>query len=167
MLLPALWALRNVTHENDENKDRVGGLHGVDVLLDLSTHHTGVASGHILESSLSALINMCIGHERNCRRVLKHGLDKLLDIAEGSAFSSLPSHMEDLHWDETMGVVEKQRALERRRGAVADSHKTNQALATSLLQIVGPYNWVVCQNCTQKNYGGSTCSSCGHSVSFS
>lgn len=166
MLLPALWALRNVTHENDENKDRVGSLHGVDVLLELSMQHTGAGSGHILESTLSALINMCIGHERNCRRVLKHGLDDLLDIAESDP-NELPHHMEDLHWDETMGVVEKQRALERRRGAVSESQKTNQALATSLLQIVGPFNWVVCQNCRQKNYGGSTCSNCGHSVTFS
>lgn len=136
------------------------------MLLEVSKHHTGIDDGHILESSLSALINMCIDHERNCRRVLKHGLDDLLDVAEGTCFELSP-HLEDSHWDETMGVVEKERALQRRQSAIADAQKTNQALATSLLQIVGPYNWVVCQNCSQKNFGGATCSTCGHTVSFS
>jgi hypothetical protein len=35
------------------------------------------------------------------------------------------------------------------------------ALATSILQLIGPYNYIVCAKCGSKNKGGSQCSTCG------
>jgi hypothetical protein len=171
MLLPALWTVRNVTHDHELNKGRVADLGAVDVLLDIASHHMGPAQGAVLESALSALVNVCLGHERNCRHVLKRGLDKLIDVAEGGKLEAATVDQADMegpafHWDEALGAAEKQRAIQRRLANMQDARKTNQALATSLLQILGPYNWIVCHNCSKKNFSGSTCSSCGHAISF-
>jgi len=170
VLLPALWALRNATHDHLGNQDLVGEGSGVQLLLDLCRHNSKQGQGDILESTLSALVNLCIGHERNCRRLLADGLDVLLDAAEGPSDAEekqAPSDGSSLAWDEAMGDAERARAKARRAGAVKDVTSTNQALATSLLQIVGPYNWVTCANCSQKSSGGGTCQYCGHAVSFS
>ena len=123
--------------------------------------------GHILESGLSALINACVGHERNCRRMLRLGLDVLIDFAEGSAFDAIdPASVgSELH-DEALSGQEQQKAIQRRLSGIRDSQKSNKALATSLLQILGPYNWVNCQNCGHKNFGGTNCTNCGHSIAF-
>lgn len=45
VLLPALWALRNVTHDHPPNKDYVGDLKGIDVLLDVCQNHTHFSTG--------------------------------------------------------------------------------------------------------------------------
>jgi len=169
ILLPALWALRNVTHEHPSNQSLVAEQGGIDLLLEVANQHRAPGQGYVLESSLSALVNLVVGHERNCRRLLKLGLDDLIDLAEGPPFA--PPPLSELagpafEWDEALGKVEKERAIERRSMEMAEAHKSNQALATSLLQVLGPYNWVVCNNCRKKSFGGSTCADCGHSVAF-
>ena len=57
-------------------------------------------------------------------------------------------------------------ALERVRKRLEDSRKSNAALATSVLQMIGPYNWVACQNCGHRNNSGTRCLQCGHSIEF-
>merc|ERR1712070_949716 len=147
VLLPALWAIRNATHDHRGHKDSL--------------------KGHVLESGLSALINACVGHEQNCRNMLRQGLDVLIDFAEGGVFDPVDLSMIEREFhDEALGVQELQRAMQRRLSGVRDAQKTNKALATSLLQILGPYNWVVCENCGHKNFGGANCTQCGHAVAF-
>jgi hypothetical protein len=168
VLLPALWGLRNATHDHPSNQSLVGEKSGVALLLEVCRHHVAPGQGDVLESALSALVNVCVGHERNCRRLLGEGLDALLDVAEGSQPGEVPLALTaGFAWDEAMGDAEVARAKARRAGAVNDATATNQALATSLLQIVGPYNWVICANCSQKSFGGSTCKTCGRAISFS
>ena len=57
-------------------------------------------------------------------------------------------------------------ALKRVRKRLEDSRKSNAALATSVLQMIGPYNWVACQNCGHRNNSGTRCLQCGHSIEF-
>merc|ERR1711988_1179366 len=142
VLLPALWALRNVTHDHPPNKDRVGDLDGIDVLLDVCHNHTHFSTGDVLESALSALVNVCVGHERNCRRILRRGLDVLIDIAEGVNLSldAAEVEVEGEIQDEELRSFEMEKVTERRKSAVLESQKTNRALATNLLQILGPHN---------------------------
>jgi hypothetical protein len=167
VLLPALWAIRNATHDHRGNKEKIGQLQGIEVLLDVCQGHTDSLKGHVLESGLSALINACVGHEQNCRNMLRQGLDVLIDFAEGGVFDPVDLSMIEREFhDEALGVQELQRAMQRRLSGVRDAQKTNKALATSLLQILGPYNWVVCENCGHKNFGGANCTQCGHAVAF-
>lgn len=156
LLLPLLWAIRNAVHDNDGNKTRVGDAGGVEVLVGLC-----VGTGHVLEAALTGLVNLCLGHERNCRRLLARGLDALLDLAEGSGQDVDPGSA----WDEGLHPEEAKAASQRRIGALSDSRSTNKALAASLLQMVGPYSWLECRNCHAKNHGGSTCANCGHILS--
>jgi hypothetical protein len=165
LLLPVLWGLRNSVQDHEANRDRFGELRGVELLIEVCRKQTGA----VLEASLTALVNACIGHERNCRRVLQRGLGTLIDLAEGksSSVEKQPLTGPEFMWDDALGKSERNKAVERRRGAIEDSRQTNQALAASILQLIGPYNWVVCQNCHQKNHGGSTCANCGHSIVLS
>ena len=169
VLLPALWALRNAMHENEGHQSLVGDMGGVDLLLEVANRHIDPHTGVVLESALTCLHNMCVGHERNCRRLLKQGLDSLIDLAEGSSFPEVdPASVQgpSYTWDEAMGKADRERAVARRMAELAENQKSNQTLATSLLQILGPYNWVICVNCGKKSFGGSTCVDCGHSVAF-
>ena len=52
------------------------------------------------------------------------------------------------------------------RKRLEDGRKSNAALATSVLQMIGPYNWVACQNCGHRNNSGTRCLQCGHSIEF-
>ena len=44
--------------------------------------------------------------------------------------------------------------------------ETNGALASDLLQIVGPFNYIICANCGHRNESGTTCVLCGHAIAF-
>ena len=56
--------------------------------------------------------------------------------------------------------------LKRVRKRLEDGRKANAVLATSVLQMIGPYNWVACQNCGHRNNSGTRCLQCGHSIEF-
>ncbi|CAN0136460.1 unnamed protein product [Laminaria digitata] len=47
-----------------------------------------------------------------------------------------------------------------------ESRETCSALATSLLQALGPFNYVVCGHCGSREKGGTTCSQCGYTITF-
>lgn len=53
---------------------------------------------------------------------------------------------------------------------LADGHNrrenTNAQIAANILKLIGPHNWIICQHCGKKEYGGSRCSNCGYSISF-
>jgi hypothetical protein len=140
VLVPALWALRNLAYENHATKTKIGSHSGVETLLGLCAVQ-GRDEPEIMEASLAALVNVCIDHEKNSRRILAKGLDILIEIAETAVVKGKPNQ----------GPAEG---------------KTNGVLAQDLLQIIGPYNFVVCANCKHRNAGGSTCETCGHAISF-
>ncbi|CAN0454447.1 unnamed protein product [Ectocarpus sp. 12 AP-2014] len=48
----------------------------------------------------------------------------------------------------------------------AESRETCSALATSLLQSLGPFNYVICGHCGAREKGGTTCSQCGYAIKF-
>ena len=52
-------------------------------------------------------------------------------------------------------------------GAAKAITKTHIALATTMLQILGPYNSIKCHNCGSHEVGGSNCKQCGHRIKFS
>ena len=64
-VMRALWALRNATYQHRSNKDKVGKLGGIRILLRLV--NVGASSSEQVECALACLINVCIDHELNCR----------------------------------------------------------------------------------------------------
>jgi len=151
VLLPVLWSLRNSIHNNLVNRERASGADGVANLLSLCKFYYVSKNPKLLEASLTTFINLIIDNERNCRKVIKTGLDILIDIAESyeASLSTPAAH-----------------STFTERQADRDLAKSNAALAASILQIVGPYNYIFCTNCKAKQSGGTTCSQCGHALSL-
>jgi hypothetical protein len=168
VLLPALWALRNLSHDNNTTKNKIGSTGGVEAMLQLCTDQMrgggAVALGkekppndgdgeggsggdpEVLEASLAVLTNLCIDHERNCRKLLMSGIDTLIQIAEaGGGATAKPEDQDG-----------------QRYGS------TNSSLAADLLQLIGPFNYILCGNgkCGHRNAGGTTCEECGYPISF-
>jgi len=109
----------------------------------------GEKDPEILEAALSTILNIVIDHGPNCRRLLAAGLDTLIELAEAGNATAQLAKKTAVGGDDEFEYGE-----------------TNGALASDLLQLIGPYNYIVCANCKHRNEGGTTCVMCGHAISF-
>jgi hypothetical protein len=128
----------------------------------------------------------------NCRRVLRGGLDTLIELVEAAAGPGDAS--ERAGGTEAAGGSSEQKGGAAAGDAAAGGQKeelsaeeqvradmaavgerpkpwkqstaTNHALALELLQLVGPYNYVLCTNCGTRQDGGTTCAQCAHPIDF-
>lgn len=131
----------------------------------------------------------------NCRRVLRGGLDTLIELVEavsgpgdtgdgspdaaggssaaaaggaeqkgGAAAGGAGGQKEELSAEEQ--VRADMAAVGERPKPWKQSTATNHALALELLQLVGPYNYVLCTNCGTRQDGGTTCAQCAHPIDF-
>jgi hypothetical protein len=145
-LLPALWSLRNVMHNNVQAQEQIAHRDALSVLTGciqrVAVGQYGDQSEKILEALLSSLTASIANHERNSRRLLVVGLEALMDIADGKLG----------HVTGTTHIVAQSLKGE---GVVA--------LAKSILLMLGPYNYVVCRNCHKKQeLVGQSCYACGY-----
>jgi hypothetical protein len=163
--LKALWALHTIVGDNGHAKDRACTCGLVETLLK-ALEVTPASSdewrqlNEIKEVSLSLLAKLIVGHEKNCRRVLRMGLDTLIQMAE----EGLPEPPRVARTGKAGGgglenLVEKPKPWQV-------STKSNSAVALDLLQMIGPHNWILCSNCGTRNEGGTRCFHCAHSIAF-
>jgi len=124
-----------------------------------------------MEAALTCLVNLVVDDERNCRNLLKFGLDSLIDVAED--YGEKPEGFVDTGGGSPGGSVgsgsggEEEKKKDSSSGGGGEKMtKSNAALATSLLVMLGPYNYLVCGNCGREQSGGTSCVSCGHAISF-
>jgi hypothetical protein len=100
LLLPALWALRTAVHNCKPNQDKLLRLGGVEALVQLlavstlrdspqqeSDTPTLSHTAAVAAAALTALTAAVRGHERACRRLLRIGLDALIDLAEAAGLA--------------------------------------------------------------------------------
>jgi hypothetical protein len=144
-LLPALWSLRNLLHANPEAQEQFGGREGVRTTLDVLGQSLDGRyvdqSEKVVEACLSVLVNAIHHSDRNSRKVLRLGLEVIMDLADGKIAQSA-------------GVDDHVREGAGSEGVVA--------MAKSILQMLGPYNYVVCRNCHKKQeISGTHCFNCG------
>ena len=151
---PALWSFRNLVHAHASNKGHFGRLGGVEGLVKVIGGCFHSRKLVLVESGLTALVNLAVDHEKNCRMLLKEGLDILIEVAE--------SYEKELEISEG-GGEEKKVGIKAEK---LEAMKSNAALATSLLQLIGPYNYLMCSNCGKQQLSGSSCEHCGRSISF-
>lgn len=145
-VLPALWSLRNVLHKNYDGQNQFQDNDGCSaVILVLKRCLRGEftdQSDKILEACLSCLISAIQNHEHNARRLLRVGLDILMDVAEEKIQASMGVDRLVKHGLESISVI---------------------SLSKSLLSMLSPYNYVVCKNCQKRqNMSGTHCISCGY-----
>jgi hypothetical protein len=107
----------------------------------------------VIESVLAALVNICLDHEENCRRVLMKGVDALAKVANKEGIPT--PEVERVDAADDMDDTEHSLA------------NNNPQLANDLLHLLEPFNWIQCTNCTFKNEAGERCVKCGHKIVFS
>jgi hypothetical protein len=145
-VLPALWSLRNCLHNNAPGQSQFHSCDGIQIILHLLTNtihgNYKEQTEKMFESILLCFLSAISNHEHNSRRLLQLGLDVLLDISEEKIAARI-------------GVTkEVKRCL---------SLSNVLSLSKSILTMLGPYNYVVCQNCHKKqSLQGTQCLSCGN-----
>jgi hypothetical protein len=145
-VLPALWSLRNVLYKNYEGQNQFRDCDGcsavVRILKRCIEGEFADQSDKVLESALSCLVSAIQDHEFNSRRLLRVGLEVLMDLAE-------------LNLAKPLGL-DKLAKLGIESPSVV-------ALSKSLLSMLAPYNYVVCKNCHKRqNLSGTHCIMCGY-----
>ena len=113
----------------------------------------GIRSAEVVESVLAALVNICIDHEENCRRILMTGVEVLSQVAK-SQVSFTPETEDRADADNNASDAEAPPNI-------------NPKLANDLLHLLEPFNWIQCTNCKFKNDAGERCVQCGHKIIFS
>lgn len=144
-VLPAIWSLRNLLHKNLDGQNQFYEGDGMKALVTvLSRCFQGEfyeQSEKMLEACLGCMVNAISGHERNSRRLLATGMAAVLDMAEGTLASRIGASRDVTLAMKGEGVM---------------------ALAKNVLELLGPYNYVVCRHCGKKqNLTGTNCMLCG------
>ena len=147
-VLPGLWSLRNLLANNLDAQNQFNYRDGVVVVVRLlSRAITGVyieQSEKIIEASLALLVQAIVNHERNSRKLLSCGLEVVMDIVDGKLCDSA-------------GLSAWMVRAIRAEGV--------SALAKYILTLLGPYNYVVCKNCSKKqDLHGQSCYNCGYKL---
>lgn len=145
-LVPALWSLRNIMHDNLEAQTQVQYRDGMSVLVQcIQRCAVGQYAEHtekIVEACLACITACIVNNERNSRRLLTIGLEAMMDLADGK-----------------MGLVAGADAIT----SVGLKGEGVVALAKSILLMLGPYNYIVCKNCQKKQeLVGQACYACGY-----
>jgi len=165
---PSLWGLRNLCHGNRVVITKMGRKGGMELLLDLVGRVKSIPTlAATLESALAVLVVILLGHEAHCRKMFMIGLNIILGIAETTptpAISSPSRQPPKLRGQRQPPLPQAASPLSPKtvsKTAQGDTEKNCVALATSILQLIGPYNYVVCSKCGSKEKSGTMCSRCG------
>ena len=184
--MKTLWTLRSLMINNHGNnnkhvseaKERLGEYHGIQILLDLLNIQTNAFErAHEIQTvALSIMIASVNDHERNSRRLLRNGLDRIIEIAE-KVLPPPPRKSVYTPKTEVPGgpavnpndaATNKKKMKVLPEGTkkpwqlVSGEEKDTAQMALEILQLVGPHGWVVCTNCGARAPGGTVCASCGH-----
>ena len=175
-VLPALWSLRNLIHDNSDAKAQFGYRDGVSVVnavfLQTFSGRFVEQAEKVLEAGVACLTTAAAQDEKNARKVLMLALPALIDMADGRVrqLASLSEHLklEDGATDPESGTPLPARLIEESKKALHYLHQAVradgvQSLARSLLLQMAPYNYVVCRNCHRKQeLTGTSCYNCGY-----
>jgi hypothetical protein len=85
-ILPALWSLRNLMHNNSEAQSQFNFRDGIAAVVTVIGRCISgfyyEQTEKILEASLSCFVTAILNHERNSRRLLVIGLEVIMDFAD-------------------------------------------------------------------------------------
>lgn len=152
-LVAAAWALRNLILKNEPAQTSFGvrdGTAGVMKLIDRCLRGKyAERTEEVLESCLVCLLAALTNHERNSRRLLTTNVDTIIDLSENAVATT---------------NVDERLAGHIRKAVLSDGV---HAVAKNIIQLLGPYNYVVCGNCyTKQSLHGSSCLKCGYKMAI-
>jgi len=175
--LKTLWTLRSLLKGHLHGRDRFGDGHGIVNLLELLNiqNNEFARAEEIKTVSLSILVESVVDHERNSRRLLRSGLDRIIELAEKilplPPRKSVYTPKTDVPGSGPESPDKKKNAKKTSLVSVGSKkpwqmikgeEKDTSQMALEILQLVGPHGWVVCTNCGTRAPGGTVCSHCGH-----
>ena len=152
-LLPAIWSLRNLMHNNPDSQYQFGYRDGISIIDHVFKRtFTGLylkQSEKLFEACLACLTNAILNNEKNSRKLLMVGLESVLDLADSNLSSKYKALITDAN-----ALIQVNNAM-KSEGVIA--------LAKSLLLMLAPYNYIVCRNCQKKqDLHGTSCYNCGN-----
>lgn len=173
--LKILWTLRSLLKNSNEARIRLGNKNGIENMLKLlSIQSNEFERSHEIKTvALSILIESVVDNEKNSRRLLRSGLDQIIELAEKvlpepprksvyTPKADMPGNKLPLKKASAspLGNIndDKKKPWQRVKGEEKDTSQ----MALEILQLVGPHGWVVCTNCGTRAPGGTVCSHCGH-----
>ena len=177
-LLPAIWSLRNLMHDQSTIKSQFAYRDGISVmnsvLKEVFSGKYEEQTEKLLEAVLLCLITATLNEERISRRLLNIALPRIIDLAEGTITTMIidddynnDSNGEDkrVNMMSSSSPISK-RSLPQPSGSFfvksAMQGESIKALAKSLLLQLAPFNYVVCRNCSRKqDLHGQSCYNCG------
>lgn len=147
-LLPAIWSIRNVLHNNRQAQEQCAHRDALAVFTKVVQRcafgQYGDHTEKIIEAVLAAYVAAISNHERNSRRLLVVGLEAIMDISDGKIAAVTGSDKLVTQTLQGEGTI---------------------ALAKSIMLMLGPYNYVVCRNCSKKQeLVGQSCMHCGYRI---
>jgi hypothetical protein len=189
-IIPSLWSLRNTIHHYYPGQMQFYLCNGITILCQLIRNiNTGFYQKEtktLLEAAISCLIaSISDNHEKNSRKLVMVGLDAILDLTKESMLLKKYNQRKKKMAQQ---LKENERGGRRRKSGrkgdddIDDGYDDNeddqpflyfvveaiqdeglQALVSSLLLSLGPFNYVVCNNCQRKqDLHGTNCFYCGH-----
>ena len=125
------------------------------------------------------------------RLVMSTGLDILINLAEGADAAGLEAKaaqsrrqtsrrgstrsnniakysLSNISIDERSEDEDRESVSSRGGGGAGGKllSRKSVAAAVDLLQVIGPYNYILCTNCGSREPGGDRCSLCGYRIKF-
>ncbi len=192
-LLPGLWSLRNLLTDCVDAQSQFEYRDGIEAVLSVVPRcYAGDFKQQVdkvLEAVLTCFQTAIKGHDRNSRKLLLTGLETIMDIADGGAIKNMGllvareppgsgyGRREKDHRSAEEKEMDREKAADSRavvkalKGGVASAHgQTNSAsgliaVAKTILQNLGPYNYIVCRTCHKRqNLSGQNCLACGNKL---
>lgn len=179
-LLPAIWSLRNLMHDQSTIKSQFAYRDGISVmnsvLREVFSGKYEEQTEKLLEAVLLCFITATLNEERISRRLLNIALPRVIDLAEGTITTMI---IDDDYNNDRNG--EDRRVNKMLSSSPNPSKRPSpqlpigsffvksamqgesiKALAKSLLLQLAPFNYVVCRNCSRKqDLHGQSCYNCG------
>ena len=169
--LPGLWSLREVLNDCFEAQCQFNYRDGIEVLLSVVGRCISGEFEQQVDKVLEAIL-LCFcaaikGHERNSRALLLKGLGVIMDMVSGDLMRSAGIY--SANQSKLMNSSDKYLLKALGKAGDKNDNKENTSgiisLAKSILQMLGPYNYVVCRTChTRQNLSGTSCLGCGNKL---
>jgi hypothetical protein len=179
-LLPAIWSLRNLMHDQSTIKSQFAYRDGISVmnsvLKEVFSGKYEEQTEKLLEAVLLCFITATLNEERISRRLLNIALPRVIDLAEGTITTMIidDDYNNDRNGDDrrvnkmlsSSPNPSKRTSPQLPSGSFfvksAMQGESIKALAKSLLLQLAPFNYVVCRNCSRKqDLHGQSCYNCG------
>jgi hypothetical protein len=171
VLVQTLWALRNTVLNFSPAKLAALQEGAMEVLIAICRRFRSPGQEEVVAAALSALTAVATGHPESCKRLIRCGMEDLLDIASNHQLGgSLPkaTPLRSQHSSAPLKPAKFSLAAHVKRlqeiPTTVSGPAMCPALATNLLNLMCPFSHEQCASCGIEQDGGEYCINCGRTM---